>query len=287
MEEVLSPGQFLVRASPRHVEAWSVKRLPFEPTGWLADLRNCIRESVLKMSCDSSELLEGLYGSQDQAYCDTENILFYNIGTSYFRGLTRAGLRFERSFAEPPQAPRDLGYAPAHYVRYRAVPVHGPFLPARRTLATCQTELVSFDLMHVWLSVKRADGFAKARSKAHLGPFGLAIVIDVPSTHSRDAASVVKPVLDGLVSALHFHDGSMLDEVVGRIARLLGAGEAEIAGHLMKTETAALGERRLVWPRGRSVQWNPGDDCCVAGEVLMSPSNDCERPRLTAELFAV
>ena len=284
MEEALRPGQFLVRSSPRQVESWSVKRLPFEPKGWLLDLRDCIRRSVLEMSCASNELVEGLYTSTDEAYCDTENILFYNVGTSYFRRFSERGLRFKRSFDEPPQPPRDVGHAPGHHVLYRIAPVHERFVPPRRTVVTCWAELGSFDIMEVWLSVRRGES-VKAKS-AHVGPFGVSVTIDVPPTRPLDAASVMKPVLDGLLSALHFHDGSMLPEVARRIGGRLGISEGEVAGHLMGAEVAVLGERRLVYPRGQSVQWNPADDLCVAAEVLLNRISGRQNPALKAELFA-
>ena len=44
-----------------------------------------------------------------------------------------------------------------------------------------------------------------------------------------------------------------------------------------------LGGRRLIWPRGQGVQWNPADERCVAGEIRLVEGDQwalSRRPRL-------
>jgi len=286
MEEVFYPGHFLVCASPYQVEAWSVARLPFEPKGWLLDMRNSIRQATRTMSCGSDELLEGVYTSQDRGLCDTENVLFYNVGTSYFSRLCGSGLRFKRSFSSPPRAPHDLQGIPLHHVSYRTGPIDEPFVPQRRTIAKCRAELTSLGLAEVWLAVSRGE-VAIASSDREPRAFGVSLSLKTPDRRPPNAAAVTKSLLDGLLCAFHVHDGSMLEEVTRRIAERLGVDEDEVARYLMRADRAILGRRPLVHRRGSSVQWNPADDLCVAAEVLVGRANESERTVLTAELFEV
>ena len=289
MEEVFYPGRFLVCASPDQVEVWSVTRLPFEPQGWLLEMRGCIREAVRSMRCGPQELLEGVYTSQDRSLCDAENVLLYNIGTSYFAGLCGSGLRFNRSFSSPPEPPQDFQGIPLHHMSYRTVPIDEPFALQRRTIAKCRTELelgTSLGVAEIWLAVRHGEITVTSSASAPR-PFGVSATLKVPGTRIPNAAGLTKSLLDGLLCAFHVHDGSMLEEVTRRIAERLGIAEHDVARHLMEREQAVLGRRRLVTPWGRSVQWNPADDLCVAAEVLVGRINESERTVLTAELFEV
>jgi hypothetical protein len=65
------------------VGAWSIARLPFEPSGPLlefrAELRRAVRELVTGAS--SPYGLTATYCSASVAFVDAENVLLYNVGT--------------------------------------------------------------------------------------------------------------------------------------------------------------------------------------------------------------
>ena len=78
-------------------------------------------------------------------------------------------------------------------------------------------------------------------------------------------AAVVKPLLDGLVSALHAHNGAHHDVLLPRLAHL-GQPDA-IWSLLCSPDAALLGTRRLIRPHGERIAWNPADELCTACSV--------------------
>lgn len=106
------------------------------------------------------------------------------------------------------------------------------------------------------------QGFAPAA-------YGLRLTVSAGSGGSRNVAAIVKPLIDGVVAGLHNHDGSQFVEVASRLAGLLAIDSAQVAELLMTNEDSILGTRRLLWTRANGVQWNPGDDTCVAAQVLL------------------
>ncbi|SRR5579875_391486 len=83
------------------VEVWSVQRLPFEPKDWLVDLRNDIRTGIHCLQSNPGQILHAIYSSSQAGLCDTENVLFYNVGLAHFASLMTTGLRFERCYLCP------------------------------------------------------------------------------------------------------------------------------------------------------------------------------------------
>jgi hypothetical protein len=112
--------------------------------------------------------------------------------------------------------------------------------------------------------------------------FGVRVSVSAPVT--VEPALLMKPVLDGLISALHAHDGSAIELVADRLARSISVEPHVVRALLLDEDWAVLGTRKLLWPRGESVQWNPADDACVACELIVVQSNEwC----LSGELFEV
>lgn len=100
----------------------------------------------------------------------------------------------------------------------------------------------------------------------------LATTIGLPSTSQPSLVSLIKPLIDGIISALHVHDGSKLDLVAKRLSERLDATPAVPAERLTNRAAAVLGERTLLRPFQNSVQWNPADDRLVYIRVLNNSS---------------
>ena len=91
------------------VEAWATERLPFEPKGWMLELRSALRQ----MRSHNGALLAAVYSSQVDAFCDVENVVIYNVGAGNFAATASAGLRLERGYFCPP-APVELSSEAEH-----------------------------------------------------------------------------------------------------------------------------------------------------------------------------
>ena len=83
---------------------------------------------------------------------------------------------------------------------------------------------------------------------------------------------MIKVLVDGVVSALHRHDGSQLELLAARLSGRL-AVPADHVARLLTGNAAVLGTRRLLWPYREFVQWNPADDAIASLRVGTMPSS--------------
>lgn len=289
----LQPNLYHIKTGKNLVEVWSAVRLPFEPKGWLRQLRSDICSALGGIRCDSGKFLHAAYVSTVDEACDVENILFYNVGVGCFVRSYDAGLRFERVFHQPPAPPSPMHRSTQHYHRYETVAKETGFMhwvPAE-TLVRWNAQIPKWSLTsslkasEIWYRMKR--GSIEVVKKPHKVPaqFGVGMTIHAPRYIVRNLAALLKPLLDGAVAAFHQHDGTMQREVADRLAHALEVPYAEVVHYLNESTYAVLGRRRLLWPWGDSIQWNPADECCVAGELLESPANDSVE--LSGELYEV
>jgi hypothetical protein len=229
-------------------------------------------------------LIAATYGSMVRDPCDTENILFYNVGAGCFTEVAILGIRFERRF-DSPSPPDDLPAPALHYHRYERAAPGRPFLYWREhellgdfgdvalPRLTEETRPVA-----VWLPVRRAvlDTLPDAASdRRSLQPFALRLRLHAPRPRP-EPVRIIKPLLDGTIAAFQRHDGSQLDDVAQRLAAQLSSSVAEIAPLLVDPRAALLGAGRLVVLRAAGVQWQPADDRCVACELVVEEGNAAE-----------
>ena len=282
----------VARASRDHpcVEAWSTVRLPFGASGKIKEFQRELRAAIRELRADAGELLVAVYASESRERVDAENVLFYNIeSSSAFAHSTRGGLRFERSYAPPPPPTRLT--AAAHYHRYWIADAADGFAswhigdsPVARFRAE-PTLLGSLDVARLWYALKR--GNVDLRDPAEIaGDFALRVKVVLPPTpRSQNATVLVKPIFDATIAALQWHDHrESLPEVSARLAARLALSAPEVASLLQARANAVLGFTRLLWPWGSTVQWNPCDDRCVAGELLVSSGTAWA---LTGEVYEV
>ncbi len=83
---------------------------------------------------------------------------------------------------------------------------------------------------------------------------------------------MVKVLVDGVVSALHTHDGTQLDVVAERLSQRLDVSPTQLAALLVDNPAGLLGARWLLWPYRSFVQWNPADERLVYLRVASQAS---------------
>ncbi len=185
-------------------------------------------------------------------------------------------LTFTRSFSvpEPPQPlPGSL-----HYHRYAIADVHAGFSYWQTAQKLAQWNNV--EVPHLTSAVNPASiwySFRTSQVEVHhipansLSHFGLKMTIMAPSEKTVNVASLIKPLLDGLIASFHTYNGESIVQVSQNIGKVLGKHPSTIAELLCRPDQAILGNRSLVWVRDNGVQWNPGDDLCLAAELLIRP----------------
>lgn len=275
-------GTYVVRGDNEHVEAWSTVRLPFEPRDVMVDLRADLRAALMSLDVPDGRVLHAVYAAEDTGdFVDVENVLIYNVGTSTLRPLTRTGIRFERSYAGSPATDRLDRADRLHQHAYSAGAVDDGF--TRWTFGDVVAELDDVPVPRI---DKPAPVWAAIRS--HCGPppatapepfrFAARLTVTAPSGRQVAAASIIKPLLDGVICAFHSHVGPADEDLVTRVAVAGDLSDVGAAGRmLLDRRWSAFGSRQLVKPFGpRGVQWNPADDLCVAAQVVIeaTPSPD-------------
>ena len=205
---------------------------------------------------------------------DTENVLFYNVGAAPFRNVATRILRFDRIRASPPASPSLLAFEPRHYVRYQRETrgntfqyVEGPklahCLPV--VLGSISEIRDKTKLPRLWWLFKRAVVKATGATWSPRDPFAVQLHISGPAKCRLNLADVVKPLMDGFISALHHYEGNQLDDVAGRISILLKHPIQYVRRFLLDDRNALLGPRAVPHLYGDGLQWSPADHHLIAG----------------------
>jgi hypothetical protein len=222
---------FIYTPNNKMLEVYSSKRLPYEPKDWQLELRNTIR-SHLKLLSGDGVILQTLYKSMSQRFFDIENVLFYNVGPTSFSHLNLKFLQFERAYEHPPIANEDQHFE--HYQSYKIIEQDeqvSKYWMKKSTLATWMNvtipKLSSEIKPHfIWHAMKTGSVKIHDRINSHF--YGLEVTIKAPIHIQVNLVSVIKPLIDGIISAFHHHDSSDIDEVIYRLQKYINLPQKDI-----------------------------------------------------------
>jgi hypothetical protein len=215
-------------------------------------------------------VLSAEYATPDTGLADLENVLLYNVGSGAYSHLVRVGLTARRT-----RSPDEL-----HRVSYTVTEPADVTASHGETLATVQLrEPVRGEKPLPWWIAFRIHLLTLLDP-----PFVGQVAVDVElgrNWHGPGLAAVVKPLLDGLVSALHVHDGSNREHITA----VLSAGDNGQSLWLLLNDPtkAILGERRLIRPHGARLAWNPADELCAQFSVIRGNNEHA----VTATVFGI
>lgn len=263
-----STDSYTVAGGPDRVDAWTDFRLPFEPRDEKKQCRTELRAALELLTVPAGQLLAAVYASDDLSFCDAENVLLYNVGMSAFREHMHTGLQIERAFSA---APSPEAIARKHHHAYFGIAPHDGFQhwKVRGVLAKAAAvpQPGTLGKPAAWWAA--VAGAPLTSNGATEGPFALEVVWRPPLSRRPQLHTALKPMLDGVIAALHSHDGSAIEVIADLLARPTGLGRSQIQQMLMPEREAPLGRRRLLSPYRNFVQWNPADDRCVAARVVL------------------
>jgi hypothetical protein len=228
----------------------------------MLEFRSELRSTLARLDATTGRL-RCSYRSRSAELCDAENVLLYNVGVSTFTRLGRRAVIFERSY-ELPVCPAQLAGRAEHHCLYVA-DCDGSFVSWRVTAPAAsfggQAPKRADKVADWWwptrLSIRNVVGSDLAGQR-----FGLHIRM---GPTSRSLIGLLKPMLDGIVAALH-RDPTPDALAVSRVAAHLAVSSEAVDVNLDPSH-APLGQRRLLWPYRDGVQWNPADEMCVACHV--------------------
>lgn len=242
------------------VTAWSRQRLSFEPHGEMVDYRNAIRRDLQSLTGRPGQALTATYWSPDDGFVDAENAALYNIGSGAYSHLVVGDLYCERRTSLDDK----------HHLTYSVGPLPDP--PGPQGLLRIRAA-VPADLHRLgpWWAVFRPVVLSTPSINLLDGSFAIDVTL-LGNWMPPEMAGVVKPLLDGLVSSLHQHDGSNRGVLLPRITEL---GDAATARQMLcDSRQSILGRRKLVRPQGSSYAWNPADERCHAFRIHTEPARE-------------
>ena len=109
-----------------------------------------------------------------------------------------------------------------------------------------------------------------------------------PCFNSNSSQTIVKPLIDGMVSSLHSFAGEIPDLVVERLSRATTMDSGDVRRRLRDKHRAVLGLRRqLIRLTTNRIAWNPRDDDCVACVVEVVEVVAAAQPRMTGTVHSV
>lgn len=250
--------------SSQKVELWSEKRLPFEPKGWLKEMKTDLRESLSSINPHKSYLLYCKFSNTNKTeFFDVENVLLFNVGSGAFSHLKAEHILLERTFESVPLINGKTqynNYSLYHYTNNKQLTTY--FQKEKTVASWTMLRLKSLQAKPHWYWYLTKVN-QTCESQASLGentPFGITISIGVPNTRNVNLTGVCKPILDGIISAYHTCSADHLEEASLRIATLLGKDEHEIRDLLQQEQGTFMGKTKLVSLTKSGVQWNPADD---------------------------
>jgi len=255
-----------IHCAPSRIETHTDVRLAFEPKGWQLEYRPELRQALRALEAVPGEVLVAELITDDDRFFDVENVLLYNVGASSFRHLTTEGIVFRRvtgrSAAATYTATYEVAIAPDWFAGREPV-AHWDFEMNRLSSSTKTHE--------AWWAMR--TGRIEVVGDA-VGVFGLDLLVTPPAGRVANVAGFAKPLLDGVVCALHKEEGTISPEATAWLANDLRITEREVAKGLAGP-AAPLGAVRLVRATSAGVQWNPADHLCHEVRIRVeAPTGD-------------
>lgn len=271
MREYASAHNYRIASEYNHVEAVSVKSIPFEPKGWQKDFRDALRNALrseLKPADDSCLIAE--YSGTGAGVSDVENLLFYNVGTASFSHLKTNELRM-KTVIPAPIHPGGFHHRYNYRVAARAALTEPEW---NHDLAVHWDDVETDGFrggkkpFAFWLSlIRHPERIHSIHPISQSRCFGVEIFLTVPINESLHLTSIMKPLLDGVICAFHGADAALQMQAEEIAERL------KIPKELLYQTHCILGETCFVNLYRNGVKWNPQDDRCTAARLVIRHSN--------------
>ncbi len=253
-----------LEATPSRVDFYSTERLPLEPYGTMQVAREELRHALKLLSPNAGHGLAASLTTPHQRCFDVENILFYNVGPARFKTSSFEGLTFRLNRAHLERHP-SFNY---HH-RYEILPLTPMAIEPHFSFELDRLN-TTVKPHHVWW---RACQVARANVPHIVGDFRLKIEITGP-VQSPGLTVIAKPLVDGIVSALHFMPGEPDTLAVSLVATSLGISSQSVAQALCDVRGKALGPRKKLLRRApKFVAWDPADGGCVDCSIRWESSS--------------
>ena len=286
-----SKNNYTHHVDSKNAQFWSSIRFPLfgaDPPRshhWLKDFRKQIQEDLSHLKLGHGDILYASYVSSEKGFFDVENVLFYNVGPQHFRNLTRNGLMFERGITEPPKIGK---FSFPHFQQYSIEKSSFSYWERENELATFSSAPLNFSnntkVDNIWFSLKR--GNIKSLGLAEV-PQYFGLNIEVNSNKKIKISSILKVLLDGIISAFQCHLTTNTPDEFDITSKRLGIDSEKVKELFLDKRNAVLGSGKLIDEfRQKGIKWNPKDDGLMAVKIIPKYSDSTDTT-FSGSLFSV
>lgn len=265
------PNYFFLKKDESNVVLFSKFRVPFDipksKKELFHGLKTAIIDAIKGMQPKQDCLLQARYGSTEKkSFYDVENVLFYNIGTAHFNALANSGVIFttaNKTEIDDLRKKFNILDEYAHYYEYKIIPNC-----ADKKLGGVLAEIKDVPLKclgvkpaTVWKVLQREKDKITVFDRIETDKndtFAIVLNIEKPQSARFNIMTAMKPLLDGLICALHSSEYN--EKELADFSKILGCEKEFFIGDSI----SVLGDRQskfLQAYRG-NVKWNPADDLC-------------------------
>ncbi len=254
--------------------------VPFEPKKQDArDLKEEIRKTVGQLEVGDNEVLLASYaeGNPKRKY-DLENRLFYNIGSGAFSDIfctypkeaafvaaskPNNGQYIYKYKVVSEEEVKEYLEGKTLIVKWQDIPIgpkQGKDDKPDRYYEAIRRETDSIKIM---IDDPKPDHILDR------APFGIKIELTVPGSNKRlrpQPASVMKPLLDGVICAFHGEDGEKTKEAVKKRFQESGLKDEKIEKFFEASKLNIFGNHNYLT---KSNRWNPEDDRLQFGWIIV------------------
>lgn len=264
------PNYFFLKRDENNVVVFSRFRVPFDipkrNKEIFISLKNAIINAIIDLKSEKDFILQARYGTTEKkSFYDVENVLFYNIGTKNFKAFTNCGVVFAKALKSEIVALRKKFNIPDEYAHYYEYKLTANCMDEKNGWLLAEINDVSIKC----IGVKPATVWKALRQKNKIvvydtietdkrDTFALVLDIHKPQGVRFNIMTAIKPLLDGLICALHSSDFNKKE--LTDFAQIIGCEKELFIGDSI----SVLGNRdkKFLQSYRGNVKWNPADNLC-------------------------
>lgn len=284
---------YTINSNSKLVSVVSDFYVPFEPKRTNKEIRekvicllNDIKSSIKNLVVEEDELLLASYSESDKyRFYDVENMLFYNIGTSTFSNCCKTQLAFigdEQRFSQDKTPIRNNDNKHSYFYKIVKANETKDLIDKKEIVAYWKDVDVNLEIpqsaMRYYSAIR--ESATKINIKSSLDKnfqlFGMKIDVTMPNKNLP--ASIMKPMLDGLICAFHGEEGNAQNT----LNLMFGNHTGQKYG--CNDNLNIFGKRQYVdvYRGVNSYKWNPEDERLQFAWITV---NKGEKAKISGKIY--
>lgn len=124
---------------------------------------------------------------------------------------------------------------------------------------------------YYWNLIHQSE-YEISKSNSNLDKFGLLVELELEKKN-LNLTSVIKPMLDGIISALHYQENPS-NGAIEHISSKYNLDSQVVRDMFSEKPYSILGKRELISEYRTGIKWNPADEKCVTVVIKQKISDE-------------